>query len=271
MRHFLLTFAALALPGIVAAQVLATVDDAELTWQDVLYMIGGEQNVPYLGISSESSAEEVLQSWVREEVLVRAARSSGLASDPEIQQVLEQAERQILLEAYMTEIVDGLQPSQLEIENYVDEWLSTYMKSIHVRHIVVDDPNLAGSILARVSAGSDFATLANEYSMGPSGAEGGDLGWITRGQSGYMAFDEAAFRLAEGEVSGVVETGAGYHIIKVIESQPLEPAPTEEEIEQMVAMELTQAMQEEAIMERVGELEQGHVIHTYPQRLIERI
>lgn len=271
MRFILMTLAVLALPGLSAAQVLATVDDAELTWQDVLYMIGGEQNVPYLGIASESSADEVLHSWVREEVLVRAARSSGLASDPEIRFILEQAERQILLDAYMSEIVEGLQPSQLEIENYVDEWLSTYRKSMHIRHIVVDDPNLANSILARVRAGSDFATLAGEYSMGPSGADGGDLGWITRGQSGYMSFDEAAFRLAEGEVSDVVETGAGYHIIKVIESRPLEPVPTEQEIRQVVAMELTQAMQEEAIMERAGELEQGHVIHTYPQRLLEQI
>jgi parvulin-like peptidyl-prolyl isomerase len=267
----LIAAAVIALPGLVSAQVLATVDDAQLTWEDVLYMIGGEQNVPYLGITSEASATDVLQAWVREEILVRAAKSAGLESDPEVRQLLEQAERQILLEAYMSDIVAGLQPSQLEIENYVDEWLSTYRKSAHVRHIVVDDLNLANSILARVRAGSDFAALAQEYSMGPSSTNGGDLGWITRGQSGYMAFDEAAFRLSEGEISDVVETGAGYHIIKVIETEPLTPEPTADEIKQVVAMELTQVMQEEAIMSRVEELEGGHQIQLYPGRLLEQL
>lgn len=271
MRMVLLASAMLVLPGTVFAQVLATVDDAQLTWDDVLYMIGGEQNVPYLGITSEASAVEVLQSWVREEILVRAAKSSGLETDPEVQHLLEQAERQILLEAYMSELVAGLQPSQLEIENYVDEWLSTYRKSAHVRHIVVDNLNLANSILARVRAGSDFASLAEEYSMGPSSANGGDLGWITRGQSGFMAFDEAAFRLGEGEVSDVVETGAGYHIIKVVETEPLSPEPTLDEIKQVVAMELTQVMQEEAIMAKVEELEVNHEVNLYPERLLEQL
>lgn len=261
----------LALPGSILAQVLATVDDAQLTWDDVLYMIGGEQNVPYLGITSEASAVEVLQSWVREEILVRAAMDAGLESDPDISMLIEQAERQILLEAYMSDLVAGLQPSQLEIENYADEWLSTYKKSAHVMHIVVDDRNLANSILARVRAGSDFAALAQEYSMGPSAANGGDLGWITRGQSGYMAFDEAAFRLGEGEVSDVVETGAGYHIIKVVETEPLSPEPSEDEIKQVVAMELTQVMQEDAIMSRVEELEVGHQIQLFPERLLEQL
>jgi len=271
MRRIFLIALILALPGTIPAQVLATVDDAQLTWEDVVSMIGGVQNVPYLGITSESTAAEVLQSWVREEVLVRAAMSAGLESDPEVQQLLEQAERQILLEAYMSDIVAGLQPSQLEIENYVDEWLSTYRKSAHVRHIVVDDLNLANSILARVRAGTDFASLAQEYSIGPSGPDGGDLGWITRGQTGYMNFDEAAFRLGAGEVSDVVETGAGYHIIKVLDTRPLSPEPTVQEISQVVAMELTQVMQEEAIMSRVEDLELNHEVQLYPERLLEQL
>ncbi|MBD3278638.1 MAG: hypothetical protein GF388_10080 [Candidatus Aegiribacteria sp.] len=253
------------------AEVLARVDDAELTWEEIVSMIGGEANAQYLGITSEASAIEILQSWVREEVLVRAAENSGLASSPEVQYALEQARRQILLEAYMGELVAGLQPSQLEIDNYAEEWLSTYKKSAHVRHILVEDMNLANSILARVNAGTDFASLAQEYSIGPSGTQGGDLGWITRGQSGYMSFDEAAFRLEPGEVSNVVETGAGYHIIKVVDTEALSPEPTTAEIKEVVAMELTQAMQEEAILAEVEALEVNHDVQLYPERLLEHL
>ena len=201
--------------------------------------------------------------------MVQAAENSGIESDPVVRYAIEQARRQILLEAYMSDAVAGMQPSQLEIENYVDEWLSTYKKSVHVRHIIVDDENLANSLLARIRAGSDFASLAQEYSIGPSGTDGGDLGWITRGQSGYMAFDEAAFRLEDSEVSDVTETGAGYHIIKVIESQPISPEPAIEDIQQMVAMELTQVMQEEIIMDKIEILELNHDVVLYPERLIE--
>ncbi|MCK4807448.1 MAG: peptidylprolyl isomerase, partial [Candidatus Aegiribacteria sp.] len=152
-----------------------------------------------------------------------------------------------------------------------DVWLNTYRNSVHVRHIIVQDENLANSLLARIRAGSDFAALAQEYSIGPSGEDGGDLGWIMRGQSGYMSFDEVAFRLGEGEVSNVVETGAGYHIIKVVETQLLSPEPTVEEIQQMIAMELVQVMQEEAIMAEIEILEMNHDIVLYPERLLEHL
>lgn len=270
--RFLLYFASLLLvTGAASAQILATVDGASLTWDDVLQMIGGEENIPYLGITSEAGAVEVLRSWVMEEILVQAAENTGLDSDPEVAAAIEVARRQILLEVYISEIVSDIRPSQLEIENYVDEWLETYRKSVHARHIIVTDENLANSLHARLIAGSDFPTLAEEYSIGPSGADGGDLGWMTRAQSGYMSFDEAAFRLDEGEISDVVETGAGFHIVKVIEVQLLSPVPTDEEIQQVVAIELTQVMQEEAMLARVDELEVTYTIEIFPERLLEHL
>ncbi|MEN8208095.1 MAG: peptidylprolyl isomerase [Candidatus Fermentibacteria bacterium] len=269
---FILYFALIMLiPAAASADVIASVDDVTLTWNDVVSMIGGEENVQYLGISSEASAIEVLESWVREEVMIQAAENSGLESDPVVRELIEQARRQILLEAFMTDIVAGMQPSRLEIENYANVWLSTYRKSAHVRHIIVQDLNLANSLLARISAGSDFAALAQEYSIGPSSVDGGDLGWITRGQSGYMSFDEAAFSLEDGELSNVVETGAGFHIIEVIGTQLLTPEPAVEEIQQVVAMELTQVMQEEAIMAELEILELNHTIVLYPERLLEHL
>lgn len=66
----------------------------------------------------------------------------------------------------------------------------------------------------RAMAGEDFAELASEYSMGPSGADGGDLGWFRRGQW-VDEFDETAFGLLEGAISPVIETEFGYHIILV--------------------------------------------------------
>ncbi len=273
MRSFLLQIsAALILFSCLAgADVLATVDSSTLTWDDVLLMIGGEVNVQYLGVASEAAAEDVLESWVREEIMVRAAESSGLSTNAEIAYLIDQARRQILLEAYMSQLVADIQPSQLEVENYVGEWLDTYKIAAHVRHIIVDDALLANSILAQIRGGGSFQSLAQQYSIGPSGADGGDLGWITRGQSGYLAFDETAFTLAEGELSSVVETGAGYHIIEVLETELLTPEPTIAEITEFVEMELIQAMQEDVIISLVDELRLQHDVQLHPERLLQHI
>lgn len=74
-------------------------------------------------------------------------------------------------------------------------------------------------IQEKVRKGEDFATLAKESSEGPSSARGGDLGYFRQGQMA-KPFEEAAFRLPPGEVSGIVETELGYHLIKVTDKKP---------------------------------------------------
>lgn len=68
-------------------------------------------------------------------------------------------------------------------------------------------------IIAALDEGSDFADLAKEYSSCPSSSKGGDLGSFGRGEM-VSEFDDAAFDLDVGEVSGPVETNFGIHLIK---------------------------------------------------------
>lgn len=76
---------------------------------------------------------------------------------------------------------------------------------------------LAQSLLDSLKAGADFAELAKKYSDDPgSASQGGDLGFVKRGVF-YPEFEAAAFSLKEGEISGVVESPVGFHIIQLLE------------------------------------------------------
>jgi peptidyl-prolyl cis-trans isomerase C len=77
----------------------------------------------------------------------------------------------------------------------------------------------AEALLKKVKGGEDFAKVAKENSTCPSSAQGGDLGFFTKGQM-VPAFENVAFALKPGEISDVVETQFGFHIIKVVEHQP---------------------------------------------------
>lgn len=74
----------------------------------------------------------------------------------------------------------------------------------------------AEAVAQESRSGKDFAELAKKYSEDPSAAQGGEVGWVTQGQM-IPSLDQAAFALKKGEVSGVVESPLGYHILKVEE------------------------------------------------------
>ncbi len=117
-----------------------------------------------------------------------------------------------------------------EISAYYNENLARFKNQdkIHTRHILFvvkpgDDParkqtarEKAVAAHARAVAGEDFAALAIELSDGPNASKGGDLGFTARGQM-VEAFDEAVWALEPGEISDVVESDLGYHVIKVEE------------------------------------------------------
>ena len=86
-------------------------------------------------------------------------------------------------------------------------------KEIRASHILVKDKKEAEDLCQKCKAGADFAYMAEKYSKCPSAKKGGDLGTFGKGQM-VPKFEQAAFALNVGEVSNIVPTQFGFHIIK---------------------------------------------------------
>ena len=103
----------------------------------------------------------------------------------------------------------------------------------------------AEEVLKKAKSGEEFSELAKEYSDDPgSAANGGDLGYFTKGQM-VQPFEEAAFSLKSGEISGLVESEYGYHIIKVYDK--IDKQLTFDEVKDEIKKTLTEDKYMESI------------------------
>lgn len=87
---------------------------------------------------------------------------------------------------------------------------------VHCAHILVKTEPEAKAVVERLNKGDKFANIAKELSLCPSGKNGGDLGTFTRGKM-VKEFEICAFELQKGQVSPIVKTKFGYHVIKRLE------------------------------------------------------
>jgi peptidyl-prolyl cis-trans isomerase D len=139
----------------------------------------------------------------------------------------------------------AVKPSDADLKKYYDDNIARFKTQAQVRvsHILITAPKDASAadkakakqqaetLLAQVKAHPDqFAQIAQKNSQDPgSAAKGGDLGYFSRGMiAGGQAFDDAAFGLKKGEISGIVQTDFGYHIIEATDVKPSVTQPFDE-------------------------------------------
>ena len=158
-----------------------------------------------------------------EEGLKSALEASGLT----LADLKEDIETNIKIEKLMAkdiEITDD------EVKAYYEENKDDYdtAESIEVSHILVEDKETAQKVLDKLEAGEDFADLAKEYSTDESTAKnGGELGFIKSGEM-VEEFEKAAFALKVGEISDIVKTDYGYHIITATDYKEAKESTYEE-------------------------------------------
>ena len=146
----------------------------------------------------------------------------------------EYTRRDLLITTFIeTTFVSKAAVSELEIRAFYDKNIDKFKQddAVKASHILIGSDSSASAddkkkarekaekLKKDMTAGADFAVLAKENSTCPSAQQGGDLGFFGKGQM-VPAFEKVAFALKPGEISDVVETQFGYHLIKLTEKKP---------------------------------------------------
>jgi len=164
----------------------------------------------------------LLNSLINTRLAAAQAKRLGFDKEPEYIQRMRRISQQVLERMMLTRHIEKTLTDTLVQERYVQrvEQAKTQFET-RARHILVKDKNVALAIIARLDNGDDFADLAQKYSIGPSAAQGGKLGWFGPGRM-VKPFEEAAKALAVGAHSKApVRSQFGWHVILVEERRPV--------------------------------------------------
>jgi peptidyl-prolyl cis-trans isomerase C len=180
--------------------------------------------------------QQLLDDLIDQALLAQAAAAQGfVADDAVVQQRLDELVRRLgspeALEQWLAangyveadfrqDLRQAVQAAWMR--DQIASEVPVVAEQVHARQILLSDSTQANDILALLQSGSDFTNLA--FQADP--VAGGELGWFGRGELFYPELEEAAFALQPGQVSPIIQTPVGYHILQVLERQadrPLSP------------------------------------------------
>jgi hypothetical protein len=204
--------------------VVARVGDYELTVDDVVRLLVDEERLP----TEASVVESVAELWIDYTLLAEATLEDSTYQQLELSALVRQRVEQ--------EMILQLRDSVIQVDTLIteDELRELYAAEapaveLHARHIMMSYPieatqtqrdsvrALLSQLRTRITGGARFEDIARQYSQDPgSAADGGDLGFFSRGEM-VQPFEDAVMALQQGQVSDVVETPMGLHLIRLEE------------------------------------------------------
>lgn len=189
--------------------VIAKVNDAVITKTEL-------ETFKTLKGNPSITDDKILDELIATELLKQEAEKEGLLSEPDVKFQLRLQEMEIAARALLRSKFAGLTIPDDEIKaEYEKQIQDLDTREYKARHILVKTKDEANAIIEALRNGADFVALAKERSTGPSGQDGGDLGWF-KAQSMVPEFAEALKPMQPGDVSTEpVQTQFGFHVIKL--------------------------------------------------------
>lgn len=184
---------------------------------------------------------EVLYDAIIEQLIQQSALQQAFGDEEPntVKLSLENERRSLLAAEEIEKIMAGAATDDALRAAYDAKYGEGYdAQEYNAAHILVETEEEAKALKAELDGGADFAALAKEKSTGPSGPNGGDLGWFGNGMM-VPEFEAAVMGLEPGQVSDPVQTQFGWHVVKLNETRTME-APDFETVREELAGELRQ-------------------------------
>ena len=232
----LLTIAAIAQEG--QEKVLATVNGVQITERELALaevdLLEQFQNVP-----GEQRKAAILNALIDIKLLAEDAKDAGLDEEPNFKARMAFTQSRTLHNnLFQTKALEGITDDELKSRYDLEVANIPSTPEFKARHILVEEEETAKEIISQLDGGADFAELAKEKSTGPSGSNGGDLGYFGKGQM-VPEFEAAVIALEKGAFTKEpVKTQFGWHVIlkeDERESQPPAFEDVKDQVRQLVA------------------------------------
>lgn len=243
--------------------VVATVDDEPILADDLKRILAEQADDYGPDVLGDPQGREVvkkslLNNLIQEKALLQTAREKGISLSPEEEETLSeeiragyrqgelekalreksmsleqwtarQKNKRLIEKLFDREIYGSITPTEKEIGDYYKKYRAAFRlpDRIRCRHIVTGKRDKAEKIRSLLEKGENFASVAKKYSESPERENGGDLGYIARGEYPEI-FERACFSLATGQTSDVIASEYGFHIFRVTDKQPAHQQPLKE-------------------------------------------
>ena len=214
-----------------------TINDIEISMPALLTYRDSRQGLP-LPQDPQQAQNQIISELITTVLLSEEAKKLGVADRPEVKDAIAMYTRIVLRDAALSELMKQQTVSDDELKAAYDKSQKD-SKSVEykARHILVKDEAKAKELIGKLDGGADFAELAKQNSTGPTGEDGGDLGWFSPDMM-VEPFRNALAKMEKGKYTKEpVKTQFGWHVIVLEDSRDQEP-PTLESVKPQLEQQL---------------------------------
>ena len=201
---------------------LIRINDVSITLDEFRQMSENQSLEKKMRLISEKGLRDFLDNYViTREVLYQEAKKKGFDQKKEILAKVDEIRRMMAIDALLEETLKGKsEVSDAEVQQYYKENQRQFTepREVRIRHLFVNSEPVLQEVRSKLAKGESFEKLASQYNIDLTRDDGGDLGFVKRGQlsPAFAQFEEVAFSLRNpGDISDVVKTPLGYHILKL--------------------------------------------------------
>ncbi len=225
-------------------QVVAVIDNEPIYMRDIRAF--AETAAP-IDAPFAALYPQLLDAVINAKVVLAAAEKANIENREDVVQMMKRVRDQILSQAYVSDKLDDMITPEAVKARY-DAELKAFVpeEEIHASHILVASEKEAQDIYRQLTAGADFATLANLKSLDRNSPDG-DLGYFSKGMM-IPEFADAVFVLKKGQLSKPIQTPFGWHVV-LIQDKRMSTAPSYDEIKE----QLRQMMLQDALIKLIEE------------------